>query len=69
MSRACRPTGFHAQHLSQCVFLGVAGGGALAYIYWVLAPYIILFPPHRSLKVKAVLPHFADKIPRLRGVD
>lgn len=43
-----------------CFYWG-GEGGAVAYIYWVLASYVILFPPHSSLKMKEMLPHFSDK--------
>lgn len=63
MRCACRPTGFYAQRLSWCVFIRVAEGEGkvLPYSYWVLAPCVILLPPHRSPKMKEILPHSADK--------
>lgn len=34
---------------------GKGAGEALPYIYWVLAPYVTLFHPYGSLKVKEQL--------------
>lgn len=69
MRCACCITGFHAQPLSQCVFIRVAKGvgRVLPYICCVLAPYVILFPPHSSLKMKGILPHLADNTKAQRG--
>lgn len=62
MRCACCPTGFHAEYLSQCVFVGGGRGvgKTLSYIYWALAPYVTLFHPGN------ILPHFADKATRAK---
>lgn len=56
MRCACCPTGFHAERLSQCVFVGGGRGGKLHILRLpALAHYVTLFHPGN------ILPHFADK--------
>lgn len=69
MRCACCPTGFHVQHLSPCVFIGMAkrAGKALPYICGVLAPYVVSSSQQPEDEGNTS-PHFADKDTRPREV-